>query len=287
MVTVIAEVLRNKLELLGWVERVGGLVTVAERPIEKTGANFSKVVTGRQFYPIASDVNDAECWENGVYKLLEPDSAKSSVVFFRDMDGIRFVGAEGPKKGSIRYEFDLGFYCWLNLTRLGDSITAGGSTASGRVAPYFIENIMGSHSATGVFGGGIEEEAFIQIEVKEISEMRKTREMFSPFDFASKGELFLYPYDYFGLRVTGEFIIPKSCLPSFGAGWTPSAGCLPSGNIDWFQRVLGLLPVFDSNEDALAGNLSNGDTMPGLSVGEFYVGSERHVAFASVVLRVE
>jgi hypothetical protein len=287
MITVIAQVLRNKVELLGWVERVGGLVTVAERPTVKTGADFSQVVTGTQFYPVASDVNDAECWENGVYKLLEPDSAKSSIVFFRDLGGVQMVGYEGPKRGAVRFKFDLGFYCWLNLARLGDSITAGGSTASGRVAPYFVDNLMGEHTAIGVFSGGIEEDAFINIEVSSISEMRKSRDIFSPFDFERKSELFLYPYDFLGLRILGEFVIPTRCLPTFAEGWTPEAGCLPSGNIDWFQRVLQLLPIFSSNEDALAGNLYGGGTIPGLSVGEYYVGAPDHVAFSSVVLRVE
>jgi hypothetical protein len=146
---------------------------------------------------------------------------------------------------------------------------------------------MGEHTAIGVFSGGIEEDAFINIEVSSISEMRKSRDIFSPFDFERKSELFLYPYDFLGLRILGEFVIPTRCLPTFAEGWTPEAGCLPSGNIDWFQRVLQLLPIFSSNEDALAGNLYGGGTMPGLSVGEFYVGAPDHVAFSSVVLRVE
>ena len=41
--------------------------------------------------------------------------------------------------------------------------------------------------------------------------------MFLPFTFATDGDkrgLFIWPYDYFGLQLTGTFVINRNCLPS-------------------------------------------------------------------------
>ncbi len=266
MVTVIAEILRQKIASLEWVERVGGLVQVAERPIYSTAANLSQTVTGRQAYPVACTVNSADCWENGVYKLLEPDSTKSSVVYFMDRGGVQCLGAEGPKKGAVRYRFDIDMFCWLNLARLGEPITANGCTVSGRIVPYFIEKLMGEHTATGLFDGALEEDAFLGVTVLKIDEMRKSPDIFAPFDFQKRTELFFTPYDYFGLKISGEFVIPTSCLPVFGEGWVPAEGCFiyeggpgtPGVSYTLCDRIfkcLADLEEFDTPEAGQAGGL--------------------------------
>lgn len=291
MLTIIAEVLRDKLSTLSWLERTGGLTLTATRTQYRTGADMVAVPVGTQSYPVSATVNLQDCWESGVYKLLEPDGLKSGVAFFVDGGGVQMVGYEGPKKQAIRFKFTLKLLCWLNLSRLGDDITDGSANVSGRIVAYFADKMLGTHSATGLFAGGVEEDAFKKIEVKEVDELIKTPAMFEPFDFAKKPELFFYPYDYFGLALHGEFVMPARCLPEFGADWSPFEGCLaPGGDVNWFSRAmatyLASLPVINSNEDALAGILADGGTIDPLSVGDPYWAGGGHVAGSDSFMRV-
>lgn len=295
MVSVIADILKASLTNLSWMERLGGMVVAAQKPTTKQGADGAMVTTGHEVYPVACDVNMANCWENNAFRYFEPDSKKSAVAFFVDSGGAVVRTVDGPKNQWLSFSFDLKFLCWLNTARLGESITNGGCLPSGRIAPYVIAEIWGEKSAVGLFGGGIEETIFQGIEVTSVRELVKNPTMFEPFTFAREGinkNFFIYPYDYFGLQIQGKFVINKNCLPDFGLEWTPNVGCLaPAGNVNWFSREavlwLASLPVFDSNEDAILGNLSGGGTVPGLSIGDPYWGSPQHVAFSNTFLRVE
>lgn len=215
MTAAIADVLKAKLSNLPWLDRFGGLVSVATRPLLTTGADGVQVVTGYQAYPVACDVNQANCFETGTYKHFEPDSTKTAIAFFVDNGGCAFQAVEGPKLANIILSFDLKFLCWLNLARLGPELTYGHCNVSGRLAPLVMKQFWGCHSAFGKFDGAPEEEALQSIEVKTLSMLPKSPAMFQPFTFAAEGErrgLFLYPYDYFGIRVAGTFRINVNCL---------------------------------------------------------------------------
>ena len=262
MVSVIADVLKANLTNLEWMERFGGMVVPAVKPNFKQGADGVQVSTGNQVYPVACTVNMENCWENNQFRYFEPDSKKSAVAFFMDNGGCSLKAIEGPLNQYYKFTFDLKFLCWLN---------------------------------TGVFGGGREDTIYQAIEVTSVRQLTKNPSMFEPFSFAREGidrNFFIYPYDYFGLIIQGTFVINKNCLPDFGVDWTPNVGCLaPAGSINWFSREaviwLAALPMFDSNEAAILGNLSGGGTVPGLSVGDPYWGSPQHVAFSNSFLRVE
>ena len=262
MISVIADVLKNKLDNLEWIERFGGLVSNATRPVLKQGADGVQVVTGYQTYPVACGVNLENCWENGRFKHFEPDSTKSAIAFFVDNGGVQLRENFGPKLAWLKFEFDLKFLMWLNNKRLGEAITAGNCLPAGRIAPYVVAQLFGTHTAVGVFGGDIEEEIFGQIEVTGVRELRKNPGMFEPFSFASDGDkrgLFIEPYDYFGLQLTGSFVINKNCLPDFGADWEPATGCgtWQSAFCTRVFNCLDSLPEFDSEEAALIGGTAD------------------------------
>ena len=294
MVSVIADVLKASLTDLQWMERFGGMVLPASKPIMKQGADGIHVVTGHYVSPVACDVNMEDCWETGKYKYFEPDNKKSAIGFFMDNGGCLLKDIEGPKESLYKFTFDLKFLCWMNTARLGTSITGGGCLPSGRIAPYVFAQLSGYHTAVGKFGGAIEELIYQNIEVTNVRMLTKSPSMFEPFSFVKDGidkNYFIYPYDYFGLSIQGTFIINKNCLPSFGDGWTPTVGCLaPPGNINWFSREAALYlagrPVFSSNEDAKAGIAPDGSPTTALEVGDDYWGSSSHVAFADSFLRV-
>lgn len=276
MIAGIAEILKYRLSNLPWIERFGGLVSQATRPVFVQGADGAQVITGYQTYPVACDVNDAACWENGVYKYFEPDAKKAAIAFFVDNGGVVLKGPEGAKNGGLRFSFDLKFLCWMNLKRLGDTITNGDCNASMRVVPYVMAQFWGQHNATGIFSGGIEEDIFLSVDVTGIRQLQKTPAMFQPFTFATDGEkrgLFLYPYDYFGLQISGTFVVDINCLPALYAGdyefasgpCIPQAGTPGSGNNPGgcqAHYILSCLPEYVDDAAALSG---------GLTAGDFYV----------------
>lgn len=294
MLSPIAHILKSRLEAFQWMERFGGLVIPAVKPEFVTGLDGQQTVKSYQVYPVACEVNMENCWENGQFRHFEPDARKSAIAFFTDNGGCVLRGVEGPKDAHLKFSFDLKFLCWVNSARLGDDITGGGCQPSGRLAPYVFGELFGEHSPAGLFAGGIEEMIYQAVEVTGIRELPKSPAMFEPFTFAREGlnrNLFIYPYDYFGLAVTGTFVINKNCLPDFGEDWQPFTGCLaPPGDVNWFNRkavlYLASLPEFNSNEDALSGTLPNGDPTDALVAGDPYWGAEGHVSGSDAFYRV-
>ena len=282
MLSVITDILKTRLENLTWMERFGGMVQNATRPEFVKGADNSMVVKGYQTYPVSCGVNAANCWENGVYKHFEPESTKAAIAFFTDNGGVVLKGYEGPFNAFMKFTFDIKFLCWMNLNRLGEDITAGGCLPSGRVAPFVISQLFGDHSAVGLFNGGLEEEVFQGIEVTGIRELVKNPAIFEPYTFAKDGAnrgLFIYPYDYFGLNITGTFVINRNCMPEFGVDWEPSISCVSPGGTpvipgggtsNWFNTQMELWlasrPAYQSNEAAAAA----------LAVGKTYWAAHGH-----------
>lgn len=234
MLSIIADVLKNRLTDLPWLERFGGMVSVATKPKFRQGADGVQVNVGNIVAPVAFGVNAENCWEADNWKYFEPDSTKSAVAFFTGNGNWRISKIDGPKEAWVTIAFDIKFLCWMNTARLGVSITAGGETPSDRVAPYVMNKFLGYHSTDGLFGGGMEEEVFKDIEINGIRGIDKNPSMFEPFTFAKDGadkNLFIYPYDYFGLVISGTFKMNIKCLPDFGVDWEAFEGCLaPAGN---------------------------------------------------------
>ena len=215
MTGAIAHILKSKLTNLPWIERFGGLVSAATRPIIASGADGVQVVTGYQTYPVAPEVNQANCWEEGRFKHFEPDSTKTAIAFFTDQSGTNFERIEGPKNAQLIMSFDLRFVCWINTERLGSGITAGRPNLTAILVPYVMAQFNGRHDPFGLFNGGYEEEMYQDVTVLRMSELPKNPSMFQPFTFAVDGDkrgLFIYPYDYFGVRVQGTFRINVNCL---------------------------------------------------------------------------
>jgi len=226
MTGIIAHILKSTLADLPWIERFGGLVSVATRPEIDQAIDGVSSFKSMQTYPVACGVNLENCWEGNKFKHFEPDSSKAAIAFFYDTSGLKLKSTDGPRNSRLTFTFNLKFLCWLNIKRLGEDITANGCMPSGRLVPFVWAKMYGEHSAVGLFGGGIEETMLQNIEVTEVDEIAKNPNMFEPFSFAKNGDkrgLFIYPYDYFGLNIRGQFTINRLCLPAdFGVDWEPT-----------------------------------------------------------------
>ena len=212
MISAVAKILKTKVGEQNWIERFGALVVPGVRPKYITGKQGEAIKDGSQVFPIACEVNVDKCWENGTYKLFCPDTSVASVGFFTDTNGCSLRQITGPKRNILLFNFELRFLCWVNLPRL--NVTDCDFT--GRAVPHLIAGFTGDHDTAGIFEGGIEEDIYQNLTVTAVRQLPKSPSMFEPFTFAREGDargLFLYPYDYFGLSITGTFEVNRLCLP--------------------------------------------------------------------------
>ncbi len=195
--------LRDKLATLTWLERLGGVVVNAVKPKYVTGADGAQIKTGEEVYPVACDTTDADCWNNGKYKFFMPDSSVSAVGFFKDTGGVSVQSVQ-ESNSRLRMAFELQFLCWLNLKKLGLTDCEW----TGVAIPYVVSKLWGEH--------GEVQDVYQQVSVSRIRQMPKTPSIFQPYTFAEaeKRGLFLYPYDYFGLVISGTFDVNVACLPT-------------------------------------------------------------------------
>ena len=74
----IAEILKDKIAGLPFVDRITGLVKILSfRETQENGSSKLKS------YPIACNVTAGDCVNTGKYQDLVPNSSKKSVIFFR------------------------------------------------------------------------------------------------------------------------------------------------------------------------------------------------------------
>lgn len=164
---------------------------------------------GDMVFPVACDVDGVECWNNGTYKYLTPDSGVASVGFFVDNGGATFSKIIGPK-AVLEMRFYLKFLCWLNVQHLGlNDCNASALIVPGLIARLYYRPASrhaaqcpgNEHPATGC--------NTLHLSAVQFRQVRESR------------GLFLFPHDYFGLQIQGTFDIGRK----FFAGSAWNIGC--------------------------------------------------------------
>lgn len=241
MVSAIADILKDTLTDLDWIERFGGLVVEAKKATTVTNGDGTAVVTGWQSWPVACDVNAEKCFENQQkLKWFVPDSSVAAVAYFVDNGGCQSLGFDEntPNRGGLIYRFNLKFVCWMNMKRLGDAITDGECYAADKVVPYVIAAFHNTRTAAQVFGADtVKALAYRRVEVTNVTQLQKTPQLFAPFSFwnlPDKQAMFIWPYDYFALQIQGTFVVNRNCLADlYDPPFVPdTAICLPGEPTD-------------------------------------------------------
>lgn len=211
MLNIIADILNAKLANLVWIEARSGMTVAATKtdyaPITMEDGTVKMIALPPLVYPVACGTSYPECWDNGKYKHLTPDENKGALAFFVDPGGVSLKEVLGPKAGLLRFQFRIKFLLWLNLRRLlpADSTDCN---LSGRVAPYLAAQFYGDHTSSLP-------DVYRSVRVDSIQQLGKDPSMFKPYTFADNGAVFLYPYDYLGMMLSGTFDISRNCLPDF------------------------------------------------------------------------
>lgn len=207
MVNEIVDILSARVGELEWVERRAGLVMAAQKPVQVRGDDGTLLTVGAENWPVACNVTPEGCADVNMLNALCPDSSRVSVLYWQDTAGATFQQTVGPKLKTLEFAFSVRLLAWLNLPKLGIADCAWAA----RVVPGIIGKLQGSQAGNDIYKN---------VRVTGITQLAKTPEVFNPFSFVQEGQkkgLFLPPYDYFALQVSGRFTIMPTCIepPTF------------------------------------------------------------------------
>lgn len=193
MTTDFAEALRLEISTLPFIDRLAGLVRPVTFKDEVKAGTFA-----RKVFPVACGVSAKDCVTDGKYQDLVPDSAKKSVIYFEENGGAKVIAKE---KNNLKYQATIRLVGWLNLPKLGvDNCSWSAVAVLGIISKlpdqYFnLNNLYTRCLITG------------------ISEAEKLPSIFSKYTYdETMTQYLLFPFDYFALDITIEFVVPRSCI---------------------------------------------------------------------------
>jgi len=189
----IAEIIKEYVETLSFVDKIAGLVSTQSMTI--TGEDGVKVI---KRYPVACCTTADDC-KAGAYNDLTPNSQYKSVIYFED-GGLSFERYAGNFK---YYKSNLRLVAWLNVQKiLEEDCESSQCTYSShaiadiiRILPEFPQNI----------------DPFTRVYIEVTGQVIRDNSIFSKYTYNElQTQYLLSPYDYFALEITTTFGI---CLP--------------------------------------------------------------------------
>ena len=201
---------------LGLFERYAPLVQTASRFREIARNPLTgEPVLKEQRYPISYGVDEMDCWNNGTYQHLVPDSSKKSVAYFEQVSALQPADRSnprntGPKNGMIAMTCQVYFVAWLNLQRCGFADVS-------KAAEFGLKVIEALDARTfpitdPLFSGGVIEMRFGAWNPKS------AEAIFSRYTYDRLEALMFYPHDFFSQSWTVTVRVPKACIGVFELG---------------------------------------------------------------------
>lgn len=181
----IAGIVKGYIEDLAWIDKISGLVqtVVVMVPSGKDSAV-------QKSYPISCNITADAC-KKGAYQDLCPDSKKKSVVYFEDR-GVQEIEKYGNR---IKFRSIIRLVAWLNLCLISDSCGTSGD--------YVIEVIKTLPKTP------FSTTDFVSINIALINQAERDVSIFSKYTYSETAvQYLLYPYDFFAIDLTIDFVIP-------------------------------------------------------------------------------
>lgn len=210
MTDIIIDLIKEDISALHWIDRYAGLVVPATRHIPKKN-EFGFEDFNTEIFPVAINVDNTRCWENGLYKDLVPDSKYKSVAYWEDISGLQKVGVRTlSKRREIHYyQASLRFVCWVNMKLAGYAPGESISPLQIDVINTLNEiNIMGIENPIKIIT--------LRMNVSDILP-KDHKAVFGNYSYANDFKLFMYPYDYFALNVKAQLTMDHDCVISSSA----------------------------------------------------------------------
>lgn len=233
MINEIIKPLGDAIADLEFVARYGGIVNSVSRKVQIGTTDEGIPIMREEIYPVACGVSSAECWEGSRYMDLIPNDNFASIVYFEQMDGMRFEKIEEVNARQVFYTFSerLRLVAWMNLAKLGIEDCNGGSA----IQLALIKQLTRTYK-------NLSDPFDIQrLEIKPIVIEPKHQNPFLKYSYDEQEVLgfWMYPYDYLSMIVECKITVNKNCLPDFTPG--ESVAC----PIDTFTPVVPPVPSSD------------------------------------------
>lgn len=193
----IANILKDKLQDLAFLDKVAGLVQTIERT-QPTEIETAFVVTK---FPASADTNYEECFRNGCYKDLVPNSKNKGVLYF-ESNGTKPLGTE---RGNHQYQINLRCVVWINNKKIQQSENC--QNISHQLITYIRKSLE-----IGYFNEG----DFTKIHVKANNIIENEYSIFSRYTYPQEVLKYLFwPYEAFAIDLVVTYNINGICIPEF------------------------------------------------------------------------
>jgi len=197
----IETLLSDELQNLSFVDRYGGIVKPVEIKQQTTTG------TTKSIYPVSTNVNNKDCFNNGFYQHLIPDDSKKSIVYWELLNPMQNVGMTPRvnKFNNIRYRGTARLVVWLNLKELGFEKVEPNDISNGAI--FTLPEISNIVSLQGKISGGLFDKDNISIKPSRIITDQKA--IFNKYTYSQDYNYYLYPYNFFAIDVLFEL---DTCL---------------------------------------------------------------------------
>lgn len=195
MIVEVGNIIKDYLQPLAFIDKLAGVVKV----ITKVDQDDNNKTIVKKF-PVACDVNYADCLSNSKYKDLIPDSSVGCIVFLEDL-GLRFIAMHGHKQ---QWKASYKLISWVNNAKLGYEECS----VTGQIIATILNQFPVNAANLGKFQTTL---------VHVIGQEHKNgQNPFSKYSFnEAEMQYLMYPYDYFSLLIDVTFEIDKRCLTPF------------------------------------------------------------------------
>jgi hypothetical protein len=195
-----------------WIDRYAGLVQSISRDVPVQVDGDYQIGTTETF-PIACDVDQAQCWESGTYLDLVPNDRYKSVAYWEDLTGLQYAGQVVRFAGNRHlygYEAKLRLVVWVNAKKMG-------LTGCDMMGPIIQDAIR-------VINGISKKDITSPIKVKRLNltfdgtVVKDHRSIFGSYSYGQQSALFMYPWDFFAINVRCQMMLSDDCLSALGLG---------------------------------------------------------------------
>jgi hypothetical protein len=172
-------------------------------------------------YPIACDVTEQDCANNGRYQDLVPDDSKMSVLYWEELQPMQVSGFTPTKtfknrvfKGSAR------LIVWVNLAKMGQTSCTTPIEVLLELEKAITQNIQ---ITSGVFQNS-------RVEILPTRTEGNIDTIFGKYSYPKTKNFYLSPFDFFAIDVS--FTITQCLTKGASFVLSPSVDCANGGTVE-------------------------------------------------------
>lgn len=204
MTAQLANILKEKLSAIDngknqptgllFIDKISGLVQVGE----KTQPTEIEGMFAVSKFPISIDSDYDECFRNGCFKDMVPNSKLKGILYFEDNGTI----PNGRERGYFNYKSKLRLVVWINNKLIQGNVCKS------------INHILIAQIRKTLENGYFNSREFSKIRITTTNIINNDYRLFERYSYPKDVLKYLmHPYEAFGLDLSIEYSISESCLP--------------------------------------------------------------------------